>query len=61
MRGKLRDKREVKRDRLKREMMGRKPAKKDNRNLPLVEQLDDDDDYLLDEESELMLEKDQQN
>jgi hypothetical protein len=62
MRGKLRDKRDVKRDRLKREMMGRRPAKRDNRHLPLLQRTeDDDDDYLLDEEEEFIVEEEQQN
>ena len=60
MRGKLRDKREAKRDRLKREMMGRKPVKKDNRNLQLVHS-QEDDDYLLDEEEELTIKEEQRN
>jgi hypothetical protein len=60
MRGKLRDKRDVKRDRLKREMMGRKPVKKDNRNLQLV-QSQDDEDYLLDEDEELTIKEEQHN
>ena len=58
MRGKLRDKRDVKHDRLKRDMMGRKPAKKDNRNLHFV-QSEDEDDYLLDEEENLKIAKEQ--
>ena len=62
MRGKLRDKRDVKRDRVKREMMGRKPSKRDNRNLRLVQPLDDnDDDYLLEDEGELAATSEQQS
>lgn len=62
MRGKLRDKRDVKRDRLKREMMGRKPSKRDNRNLHLLQPMDDnDDDYLLEEEGELATTNEQQH
>lgn len=62
MRGKLRDKRDIKRDRLKREMMGRKPSKRDNRNLHLSQPIDDnDDDYLLEEEGELATTNEQQS
>jgi hypothetical protein len=61
MRGKLRDKRDVKRDRLKREMMGRKPSKRDNRNLQLLQPLEDDDDYLLEEEGKLAVSNEQRN
>lgn len=62
MRGKLRDKRDMKRDRLKREMMGRKPSKRDNRNLHLLQPLDDnDDDYQLEDEGELATTSEQQN
>jgi hypothetical protein len=60
MRGKLRDKREVKRDRLKREIIGRKPSKRDNRNLQLLQQ-PVDDDYPLDAEDELTIEEKQRN
>ncbi len=61
MRGKLRDKRDVKRDRLKREMLGRKSARKDNRNLPVAQaEESDSDDYLLEEE-ELTIEENQSN
>lgn len=49
MRGKLRDKREIKRDRLKQEMMGNRPAKRaNNRNLHLQQQAETDE--FLDEE-----------
>jgi hypothetical protein len=62
MRGKLRDKRDMKRDRLKREMMGRKPSKRDNRNLHLLRSFEDeDDDYLLEDEGELAMTNEQQN
>ncbi len=61
MRGKLRDKREVKRDRLKREMMGRRPSKRENRNLHLLQTYENDDDYSLEEESELTISEEQQN
>lgn len=62
MRGKLRDKREIKRDRLKHEMMGRRPAKRANRNLHLQPQADDDDDDLpLEDEETLAIEKEQLN
>jgi hypothetical protein len=62
MRGKLRDKRDMKRERTKRELlMGRKPSKKDHRNLQLLQPMEDDDDYLLDEEGELMIEEEQKN
>lgn len=60
MRGKLRDKYDVKRERIKRELMGRRPSKKDNRNLQLMQPADDDD-YLLDEEDELAIEEEQHN
>lgn len=62
MRGKLRDKRDVKRDRLKREMIGRRPSKRDNRNQQLLQQADNDgDDELLEEEGELTIEQERQN
>lgn len=61
MRGKLRDKREIKRDRLKHEMMGRRPAKRANRNLHLQPQADDDDDLQLEGEETLAIEKEQLN
>lgn len=62
MRGKLRDKRDVKRDRLKREMFGRRPSKRDNRNLHTQPfDNDDDDDYALEEEEELTISDEQQN
>lgn len=61
MRGKLRDKRDVKRDRLKRETMGRRPSKRDNRNLHLLQTLENNnDDYELEEE-ELAISEEQQN
>jgi hypothetical protein len=61
MRGKLRDKRDVKRDRLKRETMGRRPSKRDNRNLHLLQTLENNnDDYEL-EEDELAISEEQQN
>lgn len=61
MRGKLRDKRELKRDRLKRETMGRRPSKRENRNLHLLQTHEDDDDYSLEKESELTISEEQQN
>lgn len=61
MRGKLRDKRDVKRDRLKRELIGRRPSKRDNRNLHLQQQADDDNDSLLEEEGELAGEEERNN
>jgi hypothetical protein len=63
MRGKLRDKRDVKRDRLKREtMMGRRPTKRDNRNLQL-QQFDNNDEteFDLEEEGGLTITEEQQN
>ena len=57
MRGKLRDKYDTKRDRLKREMMGRKPGKRDTHNLRLPDHLDDADDNLLIEEEEMITEE----
>jgi len=60
MRGKLRDKRDVKRDRLKREMMGRRPSKRENRNLHLLQTYEhDEDDSSLEEESELTVSEEQ--
>jgi hypothetical protein len=62
MRGKLRDKYDVKRDRLKREMMGRRPAKRDNRNLHLQQQAEsDEDEDKLEEEGALKVEGEQLN
>ncbi len=62
MRGKLRDKREIKRDRLKQEMMGRRPAKRANRNLHLQQQdAEDDDELPLEDEETLTIEKEQLN
>jgi hypothetical protein len=60
MRGKLRDKREVKQDRSKRELLGRRPARRDNRHVS-VPQTDDDDTSLLDDEGELTVEEASQN
>jgi hypothetical protein len=54
MRGKLRDKRETKHDRLKRESMLRRPNKRENRNLHLAQAgFENDDEYLVDDENEL--------
>ncbi len=62
MRGKLRDKRDVKQDRLKRELLGRRPSKRENRNLHLVQQANEnDDDDLLEKEGELTITEAQQN
>ncbi|HET8845990.1 MAG TPA: hypothetical protein VFN35_31290 [Ktedonobacteraceae bacterium] len=61
MRGKLRDKRDVKRDRLKREVMVRKTSKRDNRNLLLLRQINENDDYQLDGEDDLTIEEEQHN
>jgi hypothetical protein len=61
MRGKLRDKRDMKRDRLKREMMGRRPNKRENRNLHLLQTFENDDDYSPEEESKLTISEEQQN
>jgi hypothetical protein len=62
VRGKLRDKRDVKQDRLKRELLGRRPSKRENRNLHLVQQANEnDDDDLLEEEGELTITEAQQN
>ena len=53
MRGKLRDKRETKHDRLKREPL-RRPNKRENRNLHLTQTgFENDDEYLVDDEDEL--------
>jgi len=62
VRGKLRDKRDVKQDRLKRELLGRRPSKRENRNLHLVQQANEnDDDDLLEKEGELTITEAQQN
>jgi hypothetical protein len=62
MRGKLRDKRDVKRDRLKREtLMGRRPSKRENRNLHLQQYENDENEYLLDEEEETKTAEEKQN
>lgn len=62
MRGKLRDKRDVKRDRSKREtMLGRRPAKRDNRNLQLQQFDKDENEYELEEEGVLTISEEQQN
>lgn len=60
MRGKLRDKRETRRDRLKHEITGRRPSKRENRNLHLQQQAENEDD-LLEEEETLDIEKEQLN
>ncbi|HEY0756859.1 MAG TPA: hypothetical protein VGD98_23100 [Ktedonobacteraceae bacterium] len=63
MRGKLRDKYDTKRERLKREtMMGRRPIKRDNRNLHL-QPFDNDDanEFELEEEGGLTISEEQQN
>ena len=58
MRGKLRDKRDVKRDRLKRELIGRRPVKRDNRNQHLLQQVDEnEEDYPVDEDGSLVSEE----
>jgi hypothetical protein len=62
MRGKLRDKRDVKRDRLKRETMGRRSSKRENRNLHLLQTYEsDENEYVLEEGSELTISEEQQN
>jgi hypothetical protein len=63
MRGKLRDKRDAKNDRSKREtLMGRRPSRRDNRNLQWRQLAgDDDDEYVLEEEGELVVADEQQN
>jgi hypothetical protein len=62
MRGKLRDKRDVKRDRLNREIMGRRSSKRENRNLHLLQTYESDqNDYALEEESKLTISEEQQN
>jgi hypothetical protein len=62
MRGKLRDKRDAKYDRSKREtMMGRRPAKRDNRNLHLQQNDNDENEHELEEEGELTISETQQN
>lgn len=61
MRGKLRDKRDVKRDHSKREtLMGRRPTRRDNRNLQL-QQFDNSAEDELEEEGELTISEEQQN
>ena len=62
MRGKLRDKRDAKHDRSRREtLMGRRPTRRDNRNLQLQQFANDDDDDELAEEDGLMVSDEQQN
>lgn len=62
MRGKLRDKRETKHDRLKREPMLRRPNKRENRNLHLTQAgLENDDEYLVDGADEPTNADEQQN
>lgn len=62
MRGKLRDKRDIKHDRSKREMMlGRRPAKRENRNLQLQQIDNGEDEDVLQEEGELTITEEQQN
>ncbi len=62
MRGKLRDKRDVKRDRSKREMlMGRRHVKREHRNLQLQQFDKDEGEFGLEEEGELTVTEEQQN
>ena len=62
MRGKLRDKRDAKRDRPKREMMmGRRPVRRDNRNLQLQQFDNDESEDSLAEEDALTAPEGQQN
>jgi hypothetical protein len=63
MRGKLRDKFDAKRDRSKRELLiGRRPAKRDNRNLQLQQfDTDAESENELAEEGELTITEEQQN
>lgn len=62
MRGKLRDKRDIKRDRLKREMMGRRPSKRENRNLHLLQTYEsDENENALEEGGELTISEAQHN
>jgi len=62
MRGKLRDKRDTKHDRSKRELlMGRRPAKRGNRNLQLQQIDNDEDEDVLEEEGGLTITEEQQN
>ncbi len=63
MRGKLRDKRELKRDHQKHEILGRRPTRRDNRIVnPLQQPFDDEEEPSLDEtENELVPAKDAQN
>ena len=62
MRGKLRDKRDTKHDRLKRDVLVRRPNKRENRNLHLTQTvIENDDEYLLEEEGELTVTEEQQN
>ena len=63
MRGKLRDKHDAKRDHAKRELLaGRRPARRDNRNLQLQHfEHDDENAYELAEEGELTVSEEQQN
>jgi hypothetical protein len=62
MRGKLRDKRDVKRDRSNREaIVGRRPARRDNRNLQLQQVDNDENEIDLEEEGGLTITEEQQN
>ncbi len=62
MRGKLRDKREIKRDHSKREtMMGRRPVRRDNRGLQLQPLDTDEDASELEEDTQLTISEEQQN
>ncbi len=60
MRGKLRDKRDTQRDHSKREMLGRRTSRRENRDLNLL-QVDDNDEYVLDEKDELLGDTEQQH
>ena len=59
MRGKLRDKRtEMKRENFKRESMERRrPNRRENRNMALLNLQLDQEEYLLDEDDEVLAEK----
>lgn len=62
MRGKLRDKRDVKADRLRRETPGRRTSRRDNRNLHLALPLDDaEEEEVLEQEGQLATAEERQS
>lgn len=61
MRGKLRDKREEKRDRMKRESLGRRPPRREQRNLQLQHIDNEEEENVLEETEELTVSENQKN